>query len=158
MDSVRLGRVLGIGARLAGKTLAEAVDAATAPNPRGAAETGQRSEGLVTPPGREAGTRAGRRVRETQAGVQRGGRQFGGSVWRPFAKASGVLWLEVTGVFFGLIALFGAQGVWMYRGAAWGSAENHGAHQHFLLAVALAAVFGYFCVSSFVRAARKGRR
>src|SRR5437660_10184219 len=33
MDSGRLGRVLGIGTRLAAKTLVQAVDAATAPNP-----------------------------------------------------------------------------------------------------------------------------
>ena len=33
MDSVRFGRTLGIGARLAAKTLVTAVDAATSPNP-----------------------------------------------------------------------------------------------------------------------------
>ena len=39
MDSVRFGRVLGIGTRLAAKTLVEAVDAAMAPNPSAKPET-----------------------------------------------------------------------------------------------------------------------
>src|SRR3982075_2517124 len=38
MDSVRFGRVLGIGARLAAKTMVSAVEAATAPNPSAAAK------------------------------------------------------------------------------------------------------------------------
>ena len=60
MDSVRFGRVLGIGTRLAGKTLVQAVDAATAPNPNSPSVPNQPSairpeppsQGVVIPPTR----------------------------------------------------------------------------------------------------------
>jgi hypothetical protein len=170
MDPVRFGRVLGIGTRLAGRTVADALDAAATPNPR-AAGSGERTPaatrqnnppqtaprqdrpaGVVLPPAGAA--RRGYKA----ANVAQGARRFRDAMWKPFARASGVLWLEVTGVFFGLIALFGLQGMWTNR-AAWAtSASNHTAHQHLLVETALALIFGYFCISSFVRAARRGRR
>lgn len=101
--------------------------------------------------------RAGRSV-PRPANIARGGRRFGEAMWGPFARASGVLWLEVTGVFFGLIALFGLQGMWTHRTAWRQTAEDHAAHQHLLLETAVAVAFGYFCISSFLRASRRGRR
>src|SRR5882757_8682233 len=44
MDSVRFGRVLGIGARLAAKTMVSAVDAATSPNPSAEAKARESAE------------------------------------------------------------------------------------------------------------------
>ena len=63
MDSVRFGRALGIGARLAAKTVASAVDAATAPNPSREGEAGSGcscGETSAEPAARlgDAGTRA----------------------------------------------------------------------------------------------------
>ena len=43
---------------------------------------------------------------ETTEGLTRGTKQLGESVWRPFVRLSGVLWLEFTGVFFGIFAVF----------------------------------------------------
>jgi hypothetical protein len=133
--------------------------ASDGPAPRNPAAPPQRTpprqgqaQGVVLPP---AG--AARRTYKA-AKVAQGGRRFRDAMWKPFARASGVLWLEVTGVFFGLIALFGLQGMWANRGAWASSAGNHTAHQHLLVETALALIFGYFCISSFVRAARRGRR
>jgi len=66
-----------------------------------------------------------------------------------------VLWLEVVGVFFGLFALFALAGVWRLRGE-WHSAAA--GHRQLLGALAMLALFGYFTVSSFVRARRRERR
>ncbi len=75
------------------------------------------------------------------------------------AHLSGVLWLEFTGVFFGLFALFAAGAVWRMHGAWRATAANAAEHQRLLGAIAMLAVFGYFCVSSFLRAGRRaGRR
>jgi hypothetical protein len=68
-----------------------------------------------------------------------------------------VLWLEFTGVFFGIFALFALGVVWKLRGAWHGTATNSAEHQRLLGALAMLAVFGYFTVSSFVRASRRGR-
>jgi hypothetical protein len=72
-------------------------------------------------------------------------------------RLSGVLWLEFTGVFFGVFALYAAGGAWKSRAALHEMAANHDAHVRFLLAAAMAALFAYFCVTSFVRAGRKGK-
>ena len=92
MDSVRFGRVLGIGTRLAAKTLVEAVDAAMAPNP--SAKTGTPG---ATPTRAEAvGTQAAQQVRQTASQVKRtggglkeGGKRFGEAVGEPLVRLAG---------------------------------------------------------------------
>jgi hypothetical protein len=169
MDSVRFGRALGLGARNAVKTMMMAVDAATAENPSaksaGAApDHGSRKAGesgatrpttqvARTVTQKAASTAA--QAREVKRGVARGGRKFGEAVWGPFARLSGVLWLEVTGVFFGIFALFAMGTVWKLRGAWPSTAADHG---RLLGAAAMAIVFTYFCVSGFVKAHRRERR
>jgi len=75
------------------------------------------------------------------------GRQASQSFWKRLAHAGRMLWHEVTGVFFALFALFFAQGVWRAR-ADWHQGAEHA---HFELYLAMAALFAYFSVSSFVR-------
>jgi hypothetical protein len=165
MDSVRFGKVLGIGARLAARTVAAAVDAAAAPNPSaGAAKTGA-APAVANPEIKSAGSRVGEqaaratsKVRTTAAGLKQGQKRFGEAVWGPFARAGGVLWLEFTGVFFGLFAVSAAMGAWKLRNVMHGTAANHEAHLKFLIALGVAVVFGYFCVSGFMRAGRKNKR
>jgi hypothetical protein len=65
-----------------------------------------------------------------------------------------VLWLEITGLFFALFALFFVQSVYRVR-TAWRQGPEH---THLLLYVFLAAVFGWFSFSSFTRAFRKSKR
>jgi hypothetical protein len=170
MDSVRFGRALGIGARAAAKTLVTAVDAAKAPNPSapapvgtsanaGAPSTVGKTDAATT--GARLGQQAARttsQVRQTGKGVKEGSKRFGQAVWGPFVKLSGVLWLELTGVFFGIFAVFATVGAWKMLGE-WRrqTAVNHDATMHLIGTAAMAVVFGYFCVSSFARAGRRGR-
>jgi hypothetical protein len=163
MDSVRFGRALGIGTRLAAKTLVTAVDAATSPNP--SARTNPTATAPVESKAAETGARLGQKasqtatqVKQTGRGVKEGGKRFGEATWGPFVRLSGVLWLEFTGVFFGLFALFAATNAWKLRGAWHATPANHDAHIHFILAAAMTMVFGYFFVSSFVTAGRKSRQ
>ena len=97
---------------------------------------------------------AARSVQQTSAGVKRGSKRFGQAVWTPLVKVSGVLWLEVTGCFFALFAVFAAVELWRRRG------DLHAAgapRQHLAFAAAMFLVFGYFTVSSFVKAHRRSR-
>jgi hypothetical protein len=97
-------------------------------------------------------------ARNAHQGLQRGSKQFGEAVWGPFVRLSGVLWLEVSGVFFGIFALFAGLAVWRLREAWRLTAMNAATHRSFEGAVIMLAVFGYFCVSSFARARRRERR
>ena len=178
MDSVRFGRALGVGARAAAKTLVTAVDAATAPNPSAAKPKPAQSTAPATPKtapqpaarttprpaspssnsaARQAGAARAAQARQTGQGLVRGSRLFAHAVWKPFVKLSGVLGLELAGVFFGLFAFFAAGWAWKSRAAIHETATNHDAHVQFLVCTAMAAVFAYFLVSSFARARRRGR-
>jgi len=176
MDSARFGRALGIGARAAAKTLVTAVDAAKAPNPSAVAKEKRDAGAPGTQTATSASTAAAvgkteasgvrleqqaarttAQVRETGRGLKEGGKRFGEAVWGPFVKLSGALWLELTGVFFGVFAVFAGSGAWKMRTALYETAANHDARVRFLISVAMAVLFGYFCVSSFVRANRRSR-
>lgn len=174
MDSVRFGRALGFGARSAAKALAgaaaSATEAATAPSPtrpqtssRSAAPPPATPAATATQPlptrhiasAAETAARATRQARETRKGIARGTKRFGESVWGPFAKLSGILWLEITGSFFGIFALFAASAVWTHRADIRPTPLNHDARLHLVIFLGMTLVFGYFCISSFVRAYRK---
>jgi hypothetical protein len=79
------------------------------------------------------------------------------SVWSPLAKFSSVVWLEVTGTFFALVAAYLSQGLWRQRGAVHLPLSSPVAGKLYLHAVAFA-IFAYFAVSSFVRARIRQRR
>jgi len=168
MDSVRFGRALGIGARHAAKALMTAADAAAAPNPSANRTPGTQPPNPQPPKptetprtGATLGQRAAQttaQVRQTKEGIARGSKRFGEAAWGPFVKLSGVLWLELTGVFFGLFVVTAAINTWKLRGDLHETTLNHTAHQHLFWSAAMTIIFGYFCVSSFVRAARRGRR
>jgi hypothetical protein len=175
MDTVRFGRALGYGARAAVKTLVTAVDAAAAQNPsakatgagttppgRSAYASAAKSQGATPPatPIRKAAVATAKTVgqaRQVKQGVKRGSRRFGEAVWGPFVRLSGVLWLEVSGVFFGIFALLALGYVWKLRGAWRSGAANDASHRSLLGAALMLVLFGYFCVSSFVRARRRER-
>lgn len=200
MDTERLGRVLGVGARHAAKTFVGAVEAASAPAPaarqRSPASVASTAEGVAPvtstsapvapvqrvmqsvapgertvaagtahPAGRASGgtastSPAGARAADTRRGVVEGGRRFGRAVWEPAVRLSGVLWLEVTGLFFGIFFFVAATAAWRLRGAVHVTAGGTNAQMHsqFLLAIGMLLVFGYFCGSSFLAAKRRSRR
>ena len=169
MDSVRFGRALGVGARVAAKTLATAVDAATSPNPSAAEKAKQGTEGVraaVSPSAtdkaessrvRQQAAKTTAQVRQTSAGLKEGSKRFREAVGGPLARLSGALWLELTGVFFGVFAVFAASGAWKMR-AALHETANHNGDMRFLIAAGMAAIFGYFSNSSFVKANRRAKR
>ncbi len=161
MDSVRFGRVLGIGTRLAAKTAKAAMDAATAPNPSAKASGSAPRSASVTDSGAGLGERVARtaaQVEQTGKGLKEGSRRFGTAVGKPLVKLSTVLWLEVTGVFFGLFAMAAGGAAWRLRTAMYATATNHEEHVRFLAGVCMAAVFGYFCLTSFLKANRRSRQ
>ena len=179
MDRVRLGRALGYGARHAAKTLAQAVDAATAPSPAGVAKPAAQpvasaprtAAGAATSAPRASGSdlresvvqaqrsvaEAQRSVQQTKSKVRGAAKQAGKSALAPVAKFSSVLWLEVTGTFFGMLAFGMGEGVWRLRDAV-KQASNSPERMKLYGCLALMALFLYFAVSNFVRASRRQRR
>ena len=81
-----------------------------------------------------------------------------GSVWRPLAAFSGALWFRVTGVFFAVIALAMANGAWRLRGSLHLAEPASAAMRHLWLFLVFGLLFGYFAISSFVRANLRERR
>ena len=166
MDRVRFGRALGFGARQAVKTLVTAVDAASAANPSDKSSTAVTSSRQTPPrsapdtPVRKAAQTAARKVeqaREVKGGLQRGSKRFGEAVWGPFVRLSGVLWLEVSGFFFGIFAVMALGFLWKFRGA-WHAGAGTDERRSLMGAVLMLVLFGYFCVSNFVRARRRERQ
>lgn len=83
-----------------------------------------------------------------------GTRRFGEAFLGPLARVSRALWLEVTGLFFTLFALFFAQNAYKVRSDAVRGPE----HAHFVVYCLVGFVFLYFAASSFLKAARSGRQ
>jgi hypothetical protein len=148
MEPRKVGRTLGIGVRVASNMVRQKVEEsrqnAQALNP------GTSNE-VRTPPrpvtvAREAASRAGN--------VRRGFRAFTHSLVTPFTHAGSILWLEITGLFFALFALFFGQNLYRMRGL-WNQPVEE---RHLLMYAALTLVFAWFSVSSFVRARQKTRQ
>jgi hypothetical protein len=136
MKPWKIGRTLGTGlrvaGRIAGQRLAAGAGKAEAP-PAAVAEVGA-----------DVQTRAAGPVASNLArGV--------GSLLRPFRRVGGIVWLEVTGVFFLLFVPVFAQALWRMK-----NSYAHGpGHQKFLVSATMMAVFLYLGLSSFWRARRR---
>jgi hypothetical protein len=135
MEPKKVGRTLGIGVRVASNMLRQRVQQA--------AEARDNRPPAPTPP-------LSRRVVTAKRGVKAFGQAFLG----PFTHAGKMLWLEITGLFFALFALYFAQNVYRVR-TAWRQGPEH---SHLLLYCALAAAFAWFSFSSFVRAYRRSKQ
>jgi hypothetical protein len=147
MEPKKVGRTLGIGVRVASNMVRERVERAAAAN-SGPVEA--RHGRPATPPQARAGIKIDSKV----ADAKRGAKAFGQAFLGPFTHAGSILWLEITGLFFALFALFFVQSVYRVRTAWWQGPE----HAHLLLYAALAVGFAWFSVSSFTRAYRKSKR
>ena len=138
MKPQSIGRALGIGlrvaGRIAGQRLAGGAQAAASQHATATASAVQ---------SHSAGQAAGKTTRGVAHGV--------GGFLRPFKRVGGILWLEVTGVFFFLFALvFGAA---MFRTRP---AHLHGPYDKaFVVSAAMMLVFLYLGVTSFLSARRK---
>jgi hypothetical protein len=135
-----IGRTLGIGLRVAGRIAGQRA-AASAEAAANAPATQQSAD--ISAQSRAAGQVAGKASRGVARGI--------GGFLRPFGRVGGILWLEVTGVFFFLpVVVFGPT-VWRTR-----ASFAHGPdHRTFLVSTGIVLVFLYLSVSSFWRARKK---
>ena len=151
---------MGYGARHAVKALAQAVDAATTPSPaeRAAARPASRpAAGDAMAEAQRSVAQAAQAAGETRSRVRGAAKMAGKSALAPVAKFSSVLWLEVTGTFFALLAAAIGQAVWKARGAMQLPARSPERLRLYVY-VALTGLLLYFAVSNFVRARRRQRR
>jgi hypothetical protein len=159
MNANEFGKKLGIGVRVAGRIArqrAEEHSRAQGGQSQGIAEP-QGTAGSPSQPPRPVYERPPRNVPDARAAVQKthritraAGRGMGGFL-RPFGRVGGILWLEMTGFFFGLFALYFAVDLWRVR-LSYAAGPQH---TRFLIAAALTAVFVYLSGSAFWRARRK---
>jgi hypothetical protein len=168
MNPNEIGKKLGIGVRVAGRIAqqraqeraAEAARTQNAQNSTAASQTAQTfspsaQNQTQTPPTRpvslpEYAEKARRIGKNSHKYTRAAGRGLGGFI-RPFSRVGGILWLEVTGFFFGLFALFFAINAWRTRA----SYANDPGHWHLLTAIGLTGVFAYLSISAFWRARRR---
>jgi len=164
MQPEKVGRVLGIGARVAAKTIRERAaqaQAASAAKSAGTAAAGASvrdaapSAGVAARPAARNATGAANQAAAVAAEggkrLARGAGRFGAAMVGPFARAGGILALQITGVFFALFAAFFLSHAVETLHAA-GRHDRHG--QAYL---GLGLVFAWFTVSSFWRARKKSR-
>ena len=153
MNANEFGKRLGIGVRVAGR-IAQQRAQEREPQVQTAVpiHPGTPVQGVVEPPPRFIPS--AQEIREAKQKTHRitraAGRGIGGFL-RPFGRIGGILWLQVTGFFFGLFALFFAQDLWRTH-ASYAAGPQH---QRFLIAAAMTVVFGYLSVSAFWRARRR---
>ncbi|HEY4113778.1 MAG TPA: hypothetical protein VGM17_06925 [Rhizomicrobium sp.] len=150
MEPNRFGRKLGIGVRVASRMAKERATKAASANGTTAAAQPQTAPRTPPPP---APKNSKKNYTEPARRVGEGTRRFGQAFFGPLKQVSATLWLEITGLFFALFALFFGQNAWKTRASALHGPE----HAHFLLYAVLTLIFVYFCISSFVKAARRGR-
>jgi hypothetical protein len=147
MEPKKVGRTLGIGVRVASNMLRERVERAAASSPA----TQKAGNG---PRPASASDRPAVPLSSRVKTAKKGAKAFGQALLGPFTHVGGVLWLEITGLFFALFALFFVQSVYRVH-TAWRQGPEH---THLLLYCAMAFVFAWFSVTSFARAYRKSRR
>jgi hypothetical protein len=162
MKPEKIGRVLGIGLRVAGRMAGQKLAGGTqAAGAVGAGQVQQAQQVAVSgqadgradaravgqADGRADARAAGQTAGRTAKGVARG---VGGFL-RPFRRVGGTLWLEVTGAFFFLFVVAAALPFWRHRP----SHLNGPYDKNFLAATGIMVVFFYLGVSSFWRARRR---
>ncbi|MGC1781121.1 MAG: hypothetical protein WA708_01220 [Acidobacteriaceae bacterium] len=152
MEYVNLGRKLGIGTRVAAKILRNRAQNAASParNKTSATPVPATHRQQTASPAKAQPTRNRTDTRTVARNLTRGAVRGGQGFWRPFARIVHALWHEITGVFFGLFALFFIQNTWRVRDA-WRSGPEH---RHFVVYLILALVFAYFSITAFVTSRR----
>ena len=141
MGAETTGRKLGIGLRLAARAARQ-----RAGQPGGVP--------VSLPVNSRAIPAAATQATAKAKGIAQGARRFGEAVWGPMVHTGSVLWLEITGLFFALIALFFASNVYKFR-LSWKSGADH---KMFLLCSAVTVLFAVFTVSQFYRARQKEKK
>jgi hypothetical protein len=153
MEPNRFGRKLGIGVRVASRMVKERA-AQTGSKPASAPQAAPARPPEPRPSAPPPPPRPRKNYAEPARRVGVGTRRFGQAFFGPLKHISATLWLEITGLFFALFAIFFGQNAWRTRASALHGPE----HAHFLLYTVVTLLFLYFCVSSFVKASRRGRK
>ena len=148
MDKVRFGKALGKGAR----SLWEAAEAAAAPDPNPRSQDAAAGPPVSVQQAAVHVMEAHRTVHTAKRQVRGAAKDAGKSMLAPVRKFSTVLWLQVTGSFFALVAMSLALGLWRMHSAVGMS------HERAMVVAVAAVIFSYFSVTDFVRAARRDRR
>jgi hypothetical protein len=143
MRAQTIGRVLGVGVRVAGRIAGQRI----------AASQTAAAGGSAPRPVTVSGVGAQRPRISSQQAVRAGGsvaRGLGGFL-RPFRRVGRSVFLEVTGVFFLLFVMVFGNWAWRTR-----ASYAHGPeHTRFLVYAAMMLAFLYLTASSFWRAKRK---
>jgi hypothetical protein len=149
MKPEHIGRVLGIGVRVAGRMAGQRMGpmATAAPGKQQAQANAQVR--ATADRAAEAAAQASRVAAQTSRGVAQGV----GGLLRPFRRVGGILWLEITGAFFLLPVIVFGPNVWRTR-ASWAAGPDH---RTFWASVVVVTVFLYLGVSSFWRPSRRSR-
>lgn len=152
MGPNRFGRILGVSARVAADKVRERSAQSSSAPAHQASSARPSSPATARPAAQRAAIASAAAYADGSRRLARGAGRFGAAIWRPFAHATGVLTLQITGVFFALFTLF-------FTGHAWQVYKTAGRHDsHFLVYTALAVLFLWFAVSSFWRASRRGKQ
>jgi hypothetical protein len=146
MKPQTIGRALGIGLRVAGRIASQQL-----------AGSAHASASQSAPAAGSAPSQVGQigvdpiRVGQVAGQAKRGVVQGVGGFLKPFRRVGGILWLEVTGVFFALpVVVFGPV-LWRTR-LSWAHGPDH---RTFLVTAGIVVLFLYLSVSSFWRARRR---
>ena len=129
MRPQKIGRVLGVGVRVARRMAGERLAASSQPSSVPTAAP-------ATPAPRGGSGSISRGI---------------GGFFKPFTRVGGIVFLEVVGVFFLLFVLVFGQMAWRMRSSYAAGPD----HWKFLAATALMLVFVYLSVSSFWRARKR---
>jgi len=152
-----IGRALGIGVRVVGRMAGHHLAAYT--QPAAAAPQVHQAAPIAGSGGqhRAAGQAAGRATIQAGQSLGQAGRSVSrgvGGLLRPFRRVGGILWLEVTGVFFLLPVVVFAPALWR-AGVAYRHTSDH---RTLWVTAGVMVVFLYLGVSSFWRAHRRSMR
>ncbi len=149
MRPQKIGRVLGVGVRVAGRMVGQRITQSAQ-----AAAAGQSRP--IAHPIRNVTVQAGGTTPSSTLPRVRGGdvtKGVGGFL-RPFGRVGRILWLEVTGVFFLLPVIAFTPNLWRMR-ASWAHGPDH---YMFLITAGVVLLFLYLGISSFWRARRRTRQ
>lgn len=140
MRPEKIGRVFGTGLRVAGRIAGQRLAGTAQPTQPQPVAGAAAAAGVSMRPAGQAPARASRSISQ---GI--------GGFLRPFRRVGGILWLEITGVFFLLPVLVFAPTVWRTR-MSWAHGPDH---RMFVASTIVVTVFLYLGVTSFLRARRK---
>jgi hypothetical protein len=147
MKPQTIGRVFGIGVRLAGRAVAKGLEGPRQP------ANGFNGSAADIPGASTAKASSAKSIGQATGRASRGVVKGVGGFLRPFGRVGGIVWLEVTGVFFFLPVIVFAPMIWRTR-MSWAQGPDH---RTFAASIFVVVIFLYLGISSFWRARRRSK-